>query len=152
MKKNETKEMLEKIKLAIDNSITMAEANGKIGLHINTFIRIAKKYGWYKPNQGAKGRLKPKKEGVGKIPLVEILQGKHPSYQTFKLKKRLIKLGYKYNQCEECGISEWNNKPIQCELDHIDGNSQNHLINNLKMLCPNCHSQTNTFRAKNIKV
>lgn len=151
MKKYESEEMLKKIKLAIDSSITMAEANSKIGLHINTFSRIAKKYGWYKPNRGAKGRSKPKTEGLGKIPLLEILEGKHPFYQTFKLKKRLIKSGYKQNKCEECGIEEWNGKAIQCELDHIDGNGNNHSIDNLKMLCPNCHSQTDTFRAKNRK-
>lgn len=42
-------------------------------------------------------------------------------------------------------------KKINCELDHIDGNRTNHLLENLRILCPNCHSQTNTFRGKNIK-
>lgn len=54
--------------------------------------------------------------------------------------------GYK---CECCGISEWQSKPITLELDHIDGNSENNHENNLRLLCPNCHTQTDTYGAKN---
>ena len=81
----------------------------------------------------------------------DILNGKHPEYQSFKLKNRLIKEGIKENKCECCGISEWNGKPLNLELHHIDGNSCNHLLDNLQLLCPNCHSQTDNFRSKNIK-
>lgn len=55
--------------------------------------------------------------------------------------------GYK---CEECGLTDWKNKAISLELDHIDGNHQNNDLKNLRLLCPNCHSQTNTFRGRNI--
>ena len=51
--------------------------------------------------------------------------------------------------CSECGITEWNGKPITLELDHIDGHHYNNDISNLRLLCPNCHSQTPTYRAKN---
>jgi 5-methylcytosine-specific restriction endonuclease McrA len=64
----------------------------------------------------------------------------------------LVKACIKENKCEICGISEWNGKPIQMELHHIDGDRTNHKLSNLMMLCPNCHSQTETFRAKNIKM
>ena len=54
--------------------------------------------------------------------------------------------------CEECGIgNEYNGKPLSLELDHKDGNSKNNNIENLRILCPNCHSQTPTHRSKNIK-
>lgn len=54
------------------------------------------------------------------------------------------------NTCSCCGITEWNNKPIVLELEHIDGNSSNNDIENLTLLCPNCHSQTPTYKSKNI--
>lgn len=133
------------------NSNSMSAAAAKIGIHFNTFKRKAVKLGCYNTNQAGKGVNKPKAEGNGKIPLEDILEGKQPQYQTFKLKNRLIETGLKVNQCEECGISEWNDKPIKIELDHINGIRTDHRLENLRMLCPNCHSQTNTFRAKNIK-
>lgn len=51
--------------------------------------------------------------------------------------------------CSICGLSDWLSKPITLEMDHIDGNSTNNTIENLRLLCPNCHSQTPTFRGKN---
>jgi 5-methylcytosine-specific restriction endonuclease McrA len=83
------------------------------------------------------------------IPLNEILDGLHPSYQTYKLKNRLIKEKILENICSECGLNEWNNKPINLELDHINGVRTNHKLENLRLLCPNCHSQTDTYRSKN---
>ena len=133
---------------ACKNSCSMAEAAAKTNLHYNTFNRKAKILGVYNPNQGRRGRPKPKTEGKGKIPLQEILDGLHPQYQTFKLKKRLIKAGIKENKCEICGLSEWNSKTIECELDHINGNRTDHSLDNLIIICPNCHSQTETFRGK----
>jgi hypothetical protein len=66
------------------------------------------------------------------------------------LRKRL--LHERNYTCEECSIgNEYNGKPLTLELDHIDGNSNNNNIENLRILCPNCHSQTPTHRAKNIK-
>jgi len=52
------------------------------------------------------------------------------------------------NKCEECGVKEWNGKRLPMEVDHIDGNTNNNNVDNLKVLCPNCHSQTPTWRKK----
>lgn len=49
---------------------------------------------------------------------------------------------------EKCNISDWNGKELIFELHHIDGNKNNNVKNNLQILCPNCHSQTDTFRNK----
>lgn len=56
------------------------------------------------------------------------------------LKLRLIRDGYKDYKCEECGISEWMGAQLPLELDHIDGNRFNNNFENLKIICPNCHS------------
>jgi hypothetical protein len=84
-----------------------------------------------------------------KIELNEILEGKHPTYQTLKLKKRLIKENILENKCTSCELTNWQDKEISLQLDHIDGNNHNHMLNNLRLLCPNCHSQTDTWCGKN---
>lgn len=54
--------------------------------------------------------------------------------------------------CESCGMDpEWNGQPITLELDHINGNPGDDRRDNLRWLCPNCHSQTETFRGRNMK-
>lgn len=100
--------------------------------------------GCYNSDKGKarKGRISSKEK------LFEILDGKHPTFQPFKLKQLLLKHNIKENKCECCGISEWQGKPINCELHHKDGNRFNHSLENLTILCPNCHSQTENFRFK----
>jgi hypothetical protein len=71
--------------------------------------------------------------------------------QSNNLKKRLINEGLKQHKCECCGIAEWNGKITPIELDHIDGNRYNNTLENLRLLCPNCHAQTETYRGKNKK-
>jgi len=133
-------------KEVVSSSKTMAQASAKLGLHFNTFKRIAIELGVYSPNPSGKGI---KKDMSSKsIPLNEILDGLHPSYQTYKLKNRMLKEGILENICSECGIGEWNGKPIGLELDHINGVRTNHKLENLRLLCPNCHSQTDTYRSK----
>lgn len=68
-----------------------------------------------------------------------------------KLKQRLVKGKYLEYKCACCGINEWQNKPITLQLDHINGNNRDHRLENLRFLCPNCHSQTNTYAGKNKK-
>ncbi|VUF55460.1 hypothetical protein [Escherichia phage T4_ev151] len=83
--------------------------------------------------------------------LAEIFEGKHPNFSTGKLKDKIIKENIFPYECAICKISKWQNKHIVLQLDHIDGNNKNHLKSNLRLLCPNCHSQTDTFAGKNIK-
>lgn len=68
------------------------------------------------------------------------------SLRSSHVKNLLYNMGIKENKCECCGISEWNGKPIQCELHHINGDTTDNRIENLIILCPNCHSQTENFR------
>jgi 5-methylcytosine-specific restriction endonuclease McrA len=127
-------------------SDSMAKAAAALKIHFNTLKRLAISYDCYAPNQGLKGG---RKLAPFKINLDEILQGAHPHFQTFKLKNRLLKEGILENKCAICGIETWNHKQINLELDHIDGDRVNHALVNLRLLCPNCHSQTDTYRSKN---
>lgn len=138
----------EDFQTAILASKSMSSAASLLRMHFNTFKKYAVLYGLYKPNKPGKGIHK---RSPFDIPLEQILNGQHPQYQTYKLKKKLLKSGLKKNECEICGISDWCGKTLNCELDHIDGIRTNHNLSNLRILCPNCHSQTATFRSKNIK-
>lgn len=98
--------------------------------------------------------FKGNKSGRGKpgsrTPIEKYLSNEYP-IKTGKLKQKLYTEGLKEKICETCGITQWNNKEISFELHHIDGNNKNNNLNNLKILCPNCHSQTENWRGKNIK-
>jgi DNA-binding CsgD family transcriptional regulator len=61
------------------------------------------------------------------------------------LKSRLLRSGLKDGRCEECGISEWFGQPLSMALHHINGDRLDNRLENLQLLCPNCHSQTDTF-------
>lgn len=133
---------------AISESKSMSEACVKLNIRYITLKKHAQRLNIFKPNQSGKG-LNKKRNCI--YDLNDILKGKHPQIQSFKLKQRLYKAGIKENKCEECNISEWNGKNIECELDHINGKCYDHRLENLRILCPNCHSQTETFRSKNLK-
>ena len=55
------------------------------------------------------------------------------------------------SRCNKCGIGDWNGMPLSFELEHKDGNKHNNMRDNLEVLCPNCHSQTHTWRGRNNK-
>lgn len=80
---------------------------------------------------------------------VEYYLCKDSYIRTATLKKKLIESGLKENKCECCGVSEWQGKPLIMQLHHINGNDTDNRLENLQMLCPNCHSQTDNFCGKN---
>lgn len=71
------------------------------------------------------------------------------TYQSYKLKNRLIKEGIKPHKCEKCGLTMWQDKEIPLELHHINGNNRDNRLENLMLLCPNCHALTDSYRGKN---
>lgn len=69
---------------------------------------------------------------------------------TTALRRKLIAEGYKDHRCEGCGRETWEGEPIPLELDHIDGDRTHNRLENLRLLCPNCHALTPTYRGRNI--
>jgi hypothetical protein len=135
----------EKIDEAVKATDSMKAAADYLGVTYSSFGRYATKFGLYVPNQGGRGRSKPKTDGKGKRSLSEVLQ-RNTHYNSATLRKRLIAEGLKADECEDCGQPPvWNDKPLVMHLDHVDGDHANNELGNLRILCPNCHTQTSTY-------
>jgi len=135
----------QEIKKAVESCPTMAKAADSIGMSHTHFRRRAIEFGLYKKNPGRKGipRLAEKPQDEILIENIE-LAGK--TIKKYILQKRLLDYS-----CGICGISDWLDKDISLEIDHINGIRTDNRIENLRFLCPNCHSQTEFFRGRNIK-
>lgn len=83
--------------------------------------------------------------------LSEILIENSPYIHSSNLKNKLLKKGLLDYECSICGLKEWNEKEIVLQLDHINGKSNDNRMENLRLLCPNCHSQTETYAGKKKK-
>jgi hypothetical protein len=141
--------------VAVQNSYSIRQVIFKLGLnpaggnyvHVNRWIKELnldikhfKGKGW---NKGLVGRKKPR------LLLEEILV-LDSSFQSYKLKKRLLEAGLKYEKCELCNWAVRSlDGRIPLELDHINGNRYDNRLENLRILCPNCHSLQPTHRSRN---
>lgn len=92
----------------------------------------------------ARGQRLPR----ARVPVAELFERSWVSTTT--LRRKLIAEGYKDHRCEACGQRSWQGQPIPLELDHIDGDRTNNRRENLRLLCPNCHALTPTYRGRNI--
>lgn len=124
------------IKAVGGNYATIKNKIAKLNLDISHFTGKA----W---NQGLRYKiLVPAKS------LEDILKENSP-YQSYRLAKRLVKEGLKEHRCECCNITEWLGQPIKLELHHINGDHNDNRLENLQLLCPNCHAYTDNYRGKN---
>lgn len=113
------------------------------------------KYGFCKASYSkavVSGKVIPKQR-FAQLELIDMLlfcNGRRTTaYERKSIRKAMINHGLPY-QCNMCGASKWMEKILTLEVDHIDGNPKNNVVKNLRLLCPNCHSTTDTWRGRNI--
>lgn len=88
---------------------------------------------------------------IYEIPIEEVFV-KNSTYTRSHLKSKLLKYKLLPLRCKKCGIGEeWNGEPLTLQIDHINGVSNDNRLENLRFLCPNCHSQTSTYAGANTK-
>lgn len=144
----------EQLEKAVQNSFSLAETLKALGLNPcgGNYLILKKAIAYFNLNTlHFTGQLWNKGRETGtKQPTENYLNNKI-RVGSFKLKKRLLKEKEFAYECSVCKKTEWLGHPIPLELDHINGNSFDNRLENLRLLCPNCHALTPTYRGKNIK-
>ena len=139
---------LNKYTSGITHKLGLKQAGGNY-IQIQKYL---KQYGINAEHFKGKGWSKGLKGiGVNKLSLNEILV-KGSTFESYKLKKRLFKAKLKKVRCELCGwVEKTKDGRIPLELDHVNGDNRDNRIENLRILCPNCHSLQPTHRGSNKK-
>ena len=132
----------DQLKWAKENSKSAAGAARLLKVSYNTFAKYAKRYDMLEEfkNQAGVGITKHYNLHSGRYNLDDILLGKYPSYDTYKLQQRIIRSACLPEKCDICDFSEQRitDKKVPLKIDFVDGNTTNHLRENIRLLCYNC--------------
>lgn len=128
------------ILLAQEHARSAAETARILGVSYATYKKYAKIYGLFDRLKNRSGIGIPKSPR-GIISLDEILEGKHPEYNIFQLKKRLLFKGLFLERCSNCGFDEkrLTDDKVPLIMDFLDGDRKNHKKENIRFLCFNCY-------------
>jgi hypothetical protein len=129
---------------AVINSHSYQEVGARLGLQGKCHSHLAKIVNRHNIDiSHFKGR------GFHGCELEDILVENSEFLKTGHLRNKLYKAGLKEPGCEECGLETWRDKPIQFHLHHRNGRHSDNRLENLQILCPLCHSQTDNYGVKN---
>jgi hypothetical protein len=95
-----------------------------------------------------RGAVIPRPHGA---PIEQLLVVKLEAGGRWNIKRRLLANGLKEPRCERCGIEDWLGDPLALALHHVNGDNCDDRLENLALLCPNCHSQTENFAGRNVR-
>jgi hypothetical protein len=123
------------IQRAYDSGLTVRECAAKFGFNLAS---------WHEAVRRGAVVARP-----AAMPIELLLVAGRLQTSRSHLKQRLLQEGLKENRCERCGITEWRGKPLNMQLHHRDGDGTNNRLENLELICPNCHSQTDTYGGRN---
>lgn len=154
MSKNRRTYTNEEFIKAVETSYSIAQVLVKLGLNpqggnYRVFRKFQEELNLDISHFTGKGHNKGKKSNKRRN-IDDYLSNK-VSIQSHKLKIRLLEEKIFDSKCSCCKLGTWNELPIPLELDHINGNHLDNSLTNLRLLCPNCHAQTPTYRGKNKK-
>ena len=123
------------IQCAYDQGKSVRQCAAEFGFALATWHKAAKR-----------GAIRPRPRTMDIEHL--LVEGRLQTNRSH-LKSRLYEAKLKSNVCELCGLTEWLGRPLSMELHHKNGNKHDNRLGNLQILCPNCHSQTETYGGRN---
>lgn len=136
---------IDKIKQMLSESRPLLEISRKIGVKYDTLVIYLRKLKIpYSTNQNRTGIA----HHESRVSAIYYIENNKPIASS-RLKKKLIEEGFKEKKCERCGITEWMGEEVPLELHHIDGNHYNNKLENLTVLCSNCHKQLHGYNQMN---
>lgn len=124
----------DEIQVAYDSGLSVRQCAAKFGFSLASWHSAVKR-----------GAVVPRPQ---EMPLGNLLVRGRIQTNRSHLKRRLLKAGLKENRCEKCGISEWCGAPLSLQLHHVNGDGNDNRLENVELLCANCHSQTPTYGAR----